>query len=98
MIGASNSTSGVVGYAAGASGAAQVPPGAFITTVIAHSSGAGSMTIFGGASVPIVATQILQLYFSHQLWQAQGATGQASTEVLFTGTDSYFVEYVTPRG
>ncbi len=99
MMGGGLITSGVVGYAGGTTGPAQIPSGAFITSIIAHATAGGaSFAIFGGASAPIAAGQTLQIYFSHALWQAQGSTGQASTQVVFTGTDAYWVEYVSPRG
>ena len=86
-----------VGYLAGAAGIAQLPSGASVLSIIAHATAAGSMVMFGGPSMPIVAGQQFVWSARHTNWQAQGTTGGASTEIIFTGTDSYFIEYVTPN-
>ena len=51
----------VIFVAAGASGTVTLPEGAIITLIRAHSTAGGTCTIFGGDSIPIVATFDLHL-------------------------------------
>lgn len=83
---------GVPGYLAGTSGTVTVPAGACVIQIVA-SAGAtnGSMTLFGGASIPIIANEPLYLNFNHDLFQANSSNGGA---IVFTGTVSYFVHWV----
>lgn len=86
-------------YLSGSSGTVQIPSGASILQIVAHcTTGPGSIVVFGGASIPLISGQQLALAFRHVNFQAQGAAAQASTEIVFTGTDSYFVEIVQPGG
>jgi len=81
---------GTLGYLAGAAGTAQVPSGCIVIAIYAHATAAASMTIFGGASIPLPAGVQFQIDNKHTLMQAgPGAAGQ----IVFTGTDSYFVQY-----
>ncbi len=85
---------GAVGYAAGTAGSVTVPEGAVLTCIIAHSTSGGTLTIFGGASIPIIANANPTTFqFFHTLHQAN-INGQT---VVLTGTDMYFVEWVLQR-
>ena len=88
---------GTPGYLGGASGTAQVPQGAVVLSVVAHASSAATMVMFSGVSVAINSGQTLQLYFNHRLWQSKGSPGPLN-QIVFTGTDSYWVEYFVPFG
>lgn len=91
MSGTYNDLVGTWGYSAGASGTVTIAAGAKVIQIIVHSTAAGTMTIFGGASIPIIATaQPVAFRFIHTLVQA---TAAAQT-IVFTGTDSYFIEWV----
>jgi hypothetical protein len=90
-------SSGRASYLAGTSGTATVPANACVVGVMAHASGAGaSVTILGGASIPIVANAPpLYIPIQHLLF---AATSAASRDVVFTGTDSYAVFYIVLGG
>lgn len=76
--------------AAGASGTVTLPAGATLLQVVAvDTGGGGSVAIFGGTAIPITAAVPLNLRFNHTL-----AVAGATPTIVFTGTDSYFVEYV----
>ena len=78
-------------YKAGASGTVTVPAGARILQIVAHSTGAASVAIFGGDAIPIITgAGPTRIVFDHELVVSK--TG--ATDVVFTGTDSYFIEYV----
>jgi hypothetical protein len=81
---------GTPGYLAGASGTVTLPANATLIAVVAHATAAGSFTLLGGPSVPVPAGTQIALDFKHALFVAQGASAQ----IVFTGTDSYFVHYV----
>lgn len=84
---------GTPGYLAGSSGTATVPPGASVLQVIATATAGGAtLSIFGGASIPVPAGAPLILDFHHRLFQAIG-TG-ASAQIATSGTASYFIHYV----
>lgn len=83
---------GTPGYAAGAAGTVTLPPNAVIIAIVAHATSAGTLTIFGGASIPIPASSQFAIDFKHALFQAYGSG--ASAQLVFTATDSYFVHYV----
>lgn len=79
------STTGAWAYQAGASGTATIPAGGKVIGIAAHATTAGSFTINGGASVPIPANAGVAL---------QPVGNLVAPSIVFTGTDSYFVEYV----
>ncbi len=79
-------------YAAGASGTVTLPDGAFILQIVAHSSGSASVAILGGTAVPLISGSGTRLQFFHTMVKAQGT----NNTVVFTSTDSYFIEYVVP--
>ncbi len=72
-------------YRAGASGS----PRAFVGRVIgiaAHATTAGSFTINGGDSIPVPANASIEI---------QPLGNVTSPTIVFSGTDSYFVEVVS---
>jgi hypothetical protein len=73
-------------YRAGASGTVNVPAGGRVLGIAAHSAGGGSMTINGGASIPIPAN--VGIAFTPQ-------GNLVAPTLVFTSTDSYAVEFVT---
>jgi hypothetical protein len=77
---------------AGTSGTLTVPVGASILQIVAHASDpAATLVIFGGDTMPIVEdAPPSRLEFSHL--NIMSRTGAA--DIVFTNTDSYFVEYV----
>jgi hypothetical protein len=86
---------GTVGYAAGAAGTVTVPEGACVTQIIAHSTAGGTVSIFGGNNIPLISAAASWIWRPHHtLWQANSANGQS---IVFTGTDSYYVEWVFQR-
>ena len=70
-------------YFAGVSGTVTVPGTAEIVTIACHCTTAGSVTIGGGATIPIPANTS----FSDSMPEAPFAGGN----LVFTGTDSYYV-------
>lgn len=87
---------GTMGYLAGSAGTATVPKGASVLRiVVVGGAGAGSFTLFGGASIPVPAGVAMTFAFNHTNWQSQNDSAVAgSQDVVFTSTGSYFVEYV----
>jgi hypothetical protein len=84
---------GTPGYFAGAAGTVTVPPGAAVLKVWCRSAAGGSLTMFGGQSIPIVANAApFDLDMKDLLLVAVGAG--ASAQLVFTGTDSFFVRFV----
>lgn len=84
-------------YQAGASGTFTVPSGARVLSVIASAAtggGGGTLTIFGGASIPIGAGETKELRFLHALCIPKPGVG--GTAIVATGTDSVFIEQVKP--
>ncbi len=77
------------GYVAGPAGTATLPTGAIVLQIVAHATTAGTIAIFGGASIPVPASSTFTLDVKDTLLSA-GASGN----IVFTGTDSYFVRYV----
>jgi hypothetical protein len=77
---------GTWAYYAGVSGTVNISAGQRILGIAAHATTAGSMTINGGASVPIPANSAIQF----------SPVGTLVAPVLvFTGTDSYTCEVVS---
>ena len=86
---------GTWGYASGASGSVTIPSGAVVIQIVVHATATSSMTIFGGASIPLIAGTSETFRFIHTLVQSGNeSTVTGSTKIVFTATDSYFVEYV----
>lgn len=86
---------GTWAYAAGTAGTVTVPAGAIVTQIIVHATAAATMTIFGGATITIIAGEENAFRFMHGLAQSQNnSTTSGSQNIVFTSTDKYFVEYV----
>ena len=89
-----NEIQGTWGYAAGTSGTVTPPAGSRILSICAHATTfPATVTIFGGTPIPIIADPVTSWFVFkvlHGLCIAQGTT----PTIVFTGTDSYFVEYV----
>jgi hypothetical protein len=86
---------GTWGYSAGTAGTVTVPAGAIVLQIIVHATSAASMTIFGGASITIIAGEDNAFRFLHGLLQSQNnSTTSGSQNIVFTSTDKYFVEWV----
>lgn len=77
-------------YRAGVSGTLAVPASQNVTAIAAHSTAGGSVTIFGGDSIPILANT----QFGDGM---DGAPFTGGGDLVFTGTDSYYVRTV-PAG
>lgn len=73
-------------YKAGVSGTPTFGGGSKIRSIIARSLTGGSLTINGGDSIPIPASVGLEI-------NPQGLL--VSPTLVFTGTDMYFIEFVT---
>jgi hypothetical protein len=79
-------------YYAGAAGTVTVGFGEVLHIIVVHSTAGGTFTIFGGASIPVIATAAPTTYqFYHTLFQSNSANGGT---IVFTGTDSYFVHTI----
>lgn len=79
--------SGTWAYLAGVSGTSAVPVGGRVLSVGAlGGAGAGSVTINGGASIPIPAGTP---------WSLEPKGNLVSPTFVFTGTQSFTVEYVS---
>lgn len=72
-------------YLAGASGTVQVPDGGRVVGIAAYSAAGGSLVIDGGNAIPIPAGAAYEIAPKANL---------VAAELIFTGTDSYFCEYV----
>lgn len=85
-------------YYAGASGTVNLDDGATLKQIVAHSTAGGTITIFGGASIPVIAGTSIALRFIHDNAVAKqtAQTAGGSHAVVFTGTDSYYVETIGP--
>ena len=89
-----NELSGTYVQKAGASGTENIPAGAQILQCIVHSTAGGTVSLLGGPSIPIIANAPpTTLRFLHRLMSPS-----AASTVVFTGTDSYFLEYVKAGG
>ena len=82
-----------VAYKAGTSGTVTLPAGAILVLLIAHASAGGATAqILGGDPIPVInGAQPLYIQNYHSLQQANSA----ANTIVFTGTDMYFVQYVT---
>lgn len=81
----SNQT-GTWGYDAGVSGTATIGASKRVIGIAAHATTAGSFTINGGPSVPVPAASSVEI---------QPLGNVTNPTIVFTGTDSYFVEFVS---
>lgn len=77
---------GVWSYHAGSAGTVNVPAGTRVIGIAAHATTAGSITIAGGDSIPVPATSGIAITPNGQL---------IGPSIVFSGTDSYFVEMLT---
>lgn len=82
-------------YAAGASGTITLPKGATLKQIIVHSTAGGTVAIFGGTAIPVIAGTGFAIRFGHDVAVAAETPG-ADVTIVFTGTDSYFVETIGP--
>lgn len=84
---------GAYGYAAGANGSPTLPKGAQITKIIAHASAGGAtVAINGGDAIPVInGAEWLNISLGHLL-----LTAKTTTPVVFTGTDSFYIEWINP--
>jgi hypothetical protein len=85
-------------YQSGTSGSVVVPSSAIVVRIMAHASAGGAyVTVFGGSQIPIVnGAPPTDLFFNHDLVQAH--SNGASATIVFSGTDAYLVEQVSPPG
>lgn len=85
----------------GASGTVTLPAGAQIIHMTIHATSAGSVAFADGAggtvTVPIPASSQWFDYDPKHINTVMGAGGSPVT-VVFTGTDSYFLEVANPTG
>jgi hypothetical protein len=89
-----NEIQGTYFQKAGASGTENIPAGAQLLQCVVHSTAGGTVAFLGGTAVPIIANAAPTTFrFLHRLM-----TPLAASTVVFTGTDSYFLEYVKPGG
>ena len=87
--------SNVVRYA-GVAGTVTVPPGGHVLQIIAHSSNASAtVQIFGGTAVPLPN---VNAYFHYQPQHLSTTAQATSNTIVFTLTQSYFVEVALPVG
>lgn len=77
---------GTPAYAAGVAATVSVPAGAQVTMISAHATTAATITIGGGATIPLPAN----------MGFADGSTPYVGPlAIVFTGTDSHYVAWVT---
>lgn len=96
MAGTYHDLIGTWAYASGTAGTVTIPPGAQVLQIIVHATSSGTMTIFGGSSIPIIATALPQAFrFIHTLVASGNNTvNSGSQNIVLSSTDSYFIEYV----
>ena len=73
---------GTTTYFGGSSGTVAIPSGARVVSLSAHALTPGTITIFGGQSIPVPAANGFATGFD-------GFVGPGN--IVFTGTDSYYV-------
>lgn len=79
-------TAGSFAYFAGTAGTVTVPKGGKVIKIITGSTAGGSLTINGGASIPVLAAQPLKIDDLDDTL--------VHPVLVFTGTNSYYVEYL----
>lgn len=88
---------GSFAYQAGVSGNVTLPRGATVKAIYAHATGSnGTVTIFGGPSITVIAGTGIALRFVHDNLVSAATQNNGSRVIGFTGTDSYYVEYLGP--
>jgi hypothetical protein len=85
---------GPVQYQAGASGTVTLPYGSVVLQIKAGGTSAGTISIFGGSSIPTLANTLWELQEQHTLLQA----GSANNTIVFTTTTTFYVEYMSTPG
>lgn len=88
---------------AGASGTVAIPAGGHVIGITAHCTSAGTVAIWDGAggvvTIPVPASTWFVYDPKHLNTTANGSTSAADQrQIVFTTTDSYFVEVVLPSG
>ena len=84
---------GQPGYTGITSGTVTLPTSAVLIRVWCRSATGGTLTIFGGQSIPIIANAApFEVDFKHALFAASGSG--ASAQLIFTNTDSAFAHWV----
>jgi hypothetical protein len=83
----------------GASGTVILPPGSIILSIIAHASAGGATCAFvdgknGTVTVPVPNGA----WFAYDPKHLNTKIGPSDGAIVFTGTDSYLVEYTNPGG
>lgn len=83
-------------YLAGnAAGSVAIPTTVAVMQIIAHATTtAGSLTIFGGASIPVPLGVMTVLDFKHLLWTPNVNGGNANIVFTGAGIDMYFIHGV----
>lgn len=76
---------GTWGYNAGASGTVVLTGSKRVIGIAAHATTAGSFTINGGDSIPVPANSSIEI---------QPIANLVDPTIVFTGTDSYFIERI----
>jgi hypothetical protein len=69
--------------------------GATVRQIYAHSTAGGTVVIFGGDAIPVIAASGFRLAFPDDVLVATETPGGGKT-IVFTGTDSYFVDSIGP--
>lgn len=80
-------------YAAGASGTVTLPEGAVVLQIVAYSTAGGTIAIFGGTAIPVIATT---QFSRHPVEPSLMVAKQSANTIVFTTTTSYYVEYLYP--
>lgn len=78
---------GVFGYAAGTSGTVTLTGGKRVRNISAHCTIAGTVTINGGAAIPVPANS--------QFSASYDDTRLVNPVIAFTGTDSYYIDFLS---
>lgn len=86
-------TIGKWAYQAGAAGTVTLPEGAVVVQIYARSTAGGTVAIFGGTAIPIIATTD---FYRLPCNPSQMVVPSSNKTIVFTTTTSYFVEYITP--
>lgn len=87
---------GKYAYFSGASGTIAVPTGATVKQIVVHSTAGGTIVIFGGASIPVIAGTAIALRMNHDACVSKQTPPSGGGDIVFTGTDSYYVETIGP--